>query len=73
MTVTWEQRVEWGRKNYQRGYDLDWKMNKYLALAANLTALAAELEEEAQTQLVTPRQEQAWKELYNGWTIGPTE
>lgn len=73
MAVTWEQRVQWGRKNYQRGYDLTWKMNKYLAMAANLTALAELLEEEAQTQLVTPRQEKEWEKMYNAWTIGPSE
>ena len=64
MATTWAQKVAWGRKNYQRGYDTQWKTQKFLSLAANMTALAELLEEEAGVQLVTPKQVQWWKDMY---------
>lgn len=64
MVTSWEQKVAWGRKNYRRGYDSSWKIQKFLSLAANMTALAEALEEEEQMELVTPKQVQWWKSMY---------
>ena len=63
--MSWEQKVQWGRKNYARNPDhtLDWRLKKFINMTANLTALAELVEEEAQEQLLTPKQIRQWKEM----------
>lgn len=64
--MSWEQRVQWGRKNYARNqaHNLNWRLQKFIAMTANLTALAELIEEEAQEQLLTPKQIRQWKDMY---------
>ena len=64
---TWETRLTWGRKNYQRHPELTWLIQKYLTMTANLTALAQMIEEEGMEQLVTPSQVKYWRELYEAY------
>ena len=64
--MSWEQRVQWGRKNYARNqaHTLNWRLKKFISMTANLAALAELIEEEEQEQLLTPKQIRQWREMF---------
>lgn len=59
-------RLNWARNNYQ-GYTLQRKLQKFLVLLMNLTALSDLIEEEGAEILVTPKQKREWRGLYESF------
>lgn len=63
---TWNSRLTWARNNYGKKpeHDVTWKLEKFLVMLANLTALNDLIEAEAQEALLTPKQKKQYQELY---------
>ncbi len=66
---TWNTRLGWAKTNYRRNkeHDIQWKIRKFLLLLVNLTAMSDLIEEEAQEQLLTPKQTTQWREMYEDY------
>ena len=66
---TWSTRLNWAMSNYQRKeeYDVQWKLQKFLMLVVNLTALANLIERETNEQLLTPKERAQYQALYESY------
>jgi hypothetical protein len=62
-------RLNWARNNY-RGYSTQRKLQKFLTMLMNLTALNDLIEEEKGEALLTAKQKKEWKGMYE--TFRPT-
>ncbi len=62
-------RLNWARNNYSK-YTLQWKLQRFLVLLMNLTALDDLIEEEGGEALVTAKQKREWRGMYE--TFRPT-
>jgi hypothetical protein len=63
---TWSTRRNWARNNYLK-YGIQWKLQKFLVMLANLTVLNDLIEEEGGEVLLTPKQRREWKGWYESF------